>query len=110
MIEEHWQSVSSGRIDQTGTSLNAFDHRYHRWHHSWFDSFGNVLQMDGGLEGRNMKMLGYRLTPQGGSALERTVWVPLPSEAFISFGTIHWTAVERGSSASMRITSVMRPR
>ena len=72
VVLEHWDSG-----DQTGTSPNMYDFRTKKWYEAWFDSFGNMLIMSGGLEGKSMVMQGERRTPEGQTALERTSWTPL---------------------------------
>lgn len=80
VVQEHWESITPvGVVDQTGSSFSAYDFRTKQWHHSWFDSFGNLLQLDGApLPGGGIQMSGRRLTPAGTTAVERTSWVPLP--------------------------------
>lgn len=71
VIIEQWTSAED---DQTGSSYSAYDARIRQWHHSWFDSWGNVLHMRGGFRDGAMLMLAERVTPTGEHALERTVW------------------------------------
>ena len=80
VLEERWTSSTD---DQTGASFNMYDFRTRKWFQSWFDSYGNMLTISGGLKSGAMWMEGERLTPDGKLALERTRWIPLPD------GTIH---------------------
>ena len=75
VFHEHWTSLDHGTIDQTGASLSMYDFRTRKWHHSWFDSFGNALRLDGNSPRRGtMIMTGLRSTRDDKVALERTSW------------------------------------
>jgi len=76
-VLEHWQSFDKGVVDQTGFSYSGYDKRTKHWHQSWFDSFGNQLQLDGNLQGNAMVMTGRLLTPEGRLTRERASWTPL---------------------------------
>ena len=84
-VMEHWQSLDKGVVDQTGYSYSGYDKRTKRWHQSWFDSFGNQLQLDGSLEGGAMLMTGSLLTPNGRRTQERASWTPLPGHRVRQF-------------------------
>ena len=71
VLIEHWSSS-----DQTGISLNMYDFRTKKWYQSWYDSFGNMLTISGGLKSGTMWLEGERLTPEGRVARERTRWTP----------------------------------
>ncbi len=79
-MTERWTSVDAKRhLDQTVSSMSMYDLRAKQWHHSWFDSFGNTVQLDRELLGNSMLMQGRRSTFDGHLAIERTRWSPLPS-------------------------------
>lgn len=44
VLHEQWQ----GRGGFTGSSLNVYDRQRKRWHQTWVDSSGGLLQLEGG--------------------------------------------------------------
>jgi hypothetical protein len=73
-LEESWQGVSGTR----GQSFNSWDAQRKRWHQTWVDNNGLVLQLDGGLRDGKMVLSGEQPDPEGGTALQRIPWTPLP--------------------------------
>lgn len=73
VLQEHWQGEKGGG----GTSLNAYLPGKKKWHQTWVDDQGNVLDLEGGLEGTSMVLRG-ETTPKGGRQLECITWTPLP--------------------------------
>ena len=74
---ENWQGVGAGGI--SGSSFNLYDRATGRWHQSWVDASGNLLLLDGGLEGGEMVMSGERPAQDGqGTTLHRIRWTPNP--------------------------------
>ena len=69
VVVERWTSP-----DQTGISLNFYDFRTRLWYQHWVDSFGNTLDLRGGVVDGRMTLTGDRLTPKGEMAKERNVW------------------------------------
>jgi hypothetical protein len=73
---EHW----AGAGGVTGTSLSIYDRDQRRWHQTWVDSGGGLLQLDGGFTGGSMVLAGIATdaeTPTG-TARQRITWTPLP--------------------------------
>lgn len=90
-LHEHYVSVTG----YEGTSFNIFDKNSRRWHQSWVDNTGLLLQLDGGLEslpdGKTaMVMWGEGMTPQGTIVQHRISWYPNED------GTVrqHWQMTE----------------
>lgn len=57
VLAENWTSAQGGF---TGSSINLYDSARQRWHQTWADSSGTLLQLDGGLEGLSMVLTGTR--------------------------------------------------
>lgn len=73
-LEEQW----SGNGGVTGSSLYAYDPARDRWHQTWVDNTGGLLQLDGGLQGGRMVMSGQDPPVDGKAApLQRVSWQPL---------------------------------
>lgn len=73
-LQENWTGASG----HAGTSLNAYDNDRKRWHQTWVDSNGGVLQLDGGLVDGAMILRGETLasdTPTK-TTLQRITWTP----------------------------------
>lgn len=70
VLFESWSSAD-GKV--TGSSFNLYDADSKRWHQTWVDSSGSLLQLDGGMaEGRMV------LVSAPGAARNRITWTPLP--------------------------------
>jgi hypothetical protein len=75
-LVEHWTSASG----VTGTSLNIYDRDHGRWHQTWVDSGGGLLQLDGGIDGDAMVLAGDAVDPDAPmkSSRQRIRWTPQP--------------------------------
>lgn len=70
-VQENWQGASG----ISGNSYNLFDRATGKWHQTWVDSSGTLLQLDGGLVDGVMVLEGKRPTADGsGVALHRIRW------------------------------------
>ena len=74
VLQENWKGSGVGGI--TGTSLNIYDRESGRWHQTWVDASGTLLQLDGGLVDGAMVLEGERQSPAGGVARHRITWTP----------------------------------
>jgi hypothetical protein len=77
-----------------GQSLNIFDRRTKRWHQTWVDNTGLLLQLDGGLENGSMVMSGPGVTGTGAALTHRITWTPNAD------GTVrqHWQSQEAAAA------------
>lgn len=76
-LQENWQGSGSGGI--SGSSINIYDAATGRWHQTWVDASGTLLQLDGGPINGAMVLSGERPAPTGnGTALHRISWTPNP--------------------------------
>ncbi len=73
VLLEEWQSTGP----YSGKSLNTYDAANDRWHQTWVDSGGLLLQLDGGLVDGSMVMQGNRPGQDGETVLHRITWEPL---------------------------------
>jgi hypothetical protein len=74
-LQENWRGAGEGGI--SGTSLNLYDRTTGRWHQTWVDSSGTLLQLDGGLVDGSMVLAGEQTGAGGrGSVLHRITWTP----------------------------------
>jgi hypothetical protein len=73
---EHWTSVKG----VTGTSLSVYDRDSGRWHQTWVDSGGGLLQLDGGLAGGAMVLAGHAFDADAPAktSQQRVTWTPQP--------------------------------
>ncbi|MEJ8567105.1 hypothetical protein [Elongatibacter sediminis] len=95
-LEENWQGAGAGGI--SGSSFNIYDQANERWHQTWVDAGGTLLQIDGGLNGGAMVMSGERPSPDGsGRSTHRITWTPNPD------GTVRqlWEASRDGQTWSV---------
>jgi hypothetical protein len=73
-LQENWQGSGAGGI--SGSSFNIYDQASGKWHQTWVDARGTLLQLDGGLVGGSMVLSGSRPAQTGGMALHRISWTP----------------------------------
>jgi hypothetical protein len=73
-LQENWQGAGAGGI--SGSSFNIYDQATGRWHQTWVDASGTLLQLDGGLVDGSMVLSGKRPAQNGGTALHRISWTP----------------------------------
>jgi hypothetical protein len=74
-LEEHWQGAGAGGV--SGSSLNIYDQANDRWHQTWVDGNGTLLQLDGGLVDGAMVLRGTRPARDGnGMTTHRITWTP----------------------------------
>lgn len=74
VLIEHW----SGAKGVTGTSVNLYDRDRGRWHQTWVDSGGGLLQLDGGIDGGAMVLSGdaFDTDAPAQSSRQRITWTP----------------------------------
>lgn len=71
-LKESWRGVGDSR----GYSFNTYDRAAERWHQTWVDANGLLLQLDGGLEDGSMVLRGEMPSPDDGTVLTRIAWTP----------------------------------
>lgn len=76
VLQENWQSAGPDGI--SGSSFNIYDRATGKWHQTWVDAGGTLLQLDGGLVEGAMVLSGSRPAQGGGTALHRISWTPRP--------------------------------
>jgi hypothetical protein len=70
---ESWTAVDGSR----GRSVNYYDRALRRWHQSWVDERGGVLELDGHWSDGSMVLEGERPDPQSGARLRHRIsWTP----------------------------------
>lgn len=72
-LQESWVGAGGGK----GHSYSIYDARSGRWHQTWVDDQGRLLQLDGGLEEGRMVLEGQWSGPDGSAVRHRIGWGPL---------------------------------
>jgi hypothetical protein len=62
----------------TGSSLNIYDASRKRWHQTWTDKAGLLLELNGQFRDGSMVLSGETLGADGKSTKERISWTPRP--------------------------------
>ncbi len=72
---ERWTSVAG----VTGTSVNIYDRDRRRWHQTWVDSGGGLLQLDGSRVDTAIVLTGeaFDADAPNQSSRQRITWTPL---------------------------------
>jgi hypothetical protein len=74
VLAENWTSAK-GQF--TGSSLNIYDRANDKWHQTWVDASGTLLQLDGALVNGSMILSGATPAADGtGEVLQRITWTP----------------------------------
>lgn len=71
VLRENW----SGARGMHGTSYNIYDAAGRRWHQTWVDDFGTLLELNGAFEDGKMVLTGEQKSDSG-STLQRITWTP----------------------------------
>ncbi len=71
ILHEHWAGIRGA----SGQSFNFYDRTAGRWSQVWVASNGNVLRLEGQLDGAAMRLEGDSRTPQG-AVKNRITWTP----------------------------------
>lgn len=90
-LHENWR----GQSGSNGQSFNAYDRGYDKWHQTWVDNSGTLLELNGGLIDGSMVLSGVRPRQDGtGDARHRITWTPNED------GTVrqHWEASRDGEN------------
>ncbi len=90
VLAESWR----GGDGSLGRSFNVYDQWARRWHQTWVDDKGLVLQLDGGLVEGRMVLEGTRTSPAGTPMRHRITWTPLPDRRVRQ----HWQRSADGGS------------
>jgi hypothetical protein len=69
-LHESWRGVSGHQ----GHSYNIYDASRHRWHQTWVDDQGLLLELNGGLVGGRMVLNGETVDSTGRRAEQRITW------------------------------------
>jgi len=59
-----------------GQSFSIFDRTRGVWHQSWVTSRGQLLTIEGGMQGGKMVLSGAEIAPDGKNRLVRGTWAP----------------------------------
>ena len=77
VLLENWQGSGVGGL--AGSSFNLYDQARDRWHQTWVDGSGTLLELNGGLKAGNMVLSGERPAADGnGTTMHRITWSPNP--------------------------------
>jgi hypothetical protein len=71
VLRETW----SGAGGMHGTSYNIYDAAGRRWHQTWVDDGGNLLELNGAFDGGKMVLTGEQ-KDSSGTTLQRITWSP----------------------------------
>ncbi|TMH68173.1 MAG: hypothetical protein E6H48_05900 [Betaproteobacteria bacterium] len=97
-LQENW----TGAGGVSGTSLNLDDNDRKRWHQTWVDNSGGLLQRDGGIVDGAMVLRGESIAPDDRPSPRRSESRGRrnPTAAFISYGNRRPIPARRGQSYS----------
>ena len=75
VLQENW----TGAGGLTGTSYNIYDQAGGRWHQTWVDSQGSLLELNGVFQDGKMVLAGEQ-KDSSGTSLQRITWTPTGSD------------------------------
>jgi hypothetical protein len=90
VLHEEWRGAGGF----TGSSLNIYDRERRRWHQTWVDNTGGLLELDGGFADGVMTLTGTPVEagPPEKRTLQRIRWTPQPDGGVRQL----WEASENG--------------
>lgn len=62
----------------SGASFNVYDTGRKRWHQTWVDTSGTLLQLQGGITEGRMVLEGETIESNGAKTSHRITWTPNP--------------------------------
>ena len=74
VLSESWTSATSGHA---GHSYNIYDARGDRWHQTWVDNSGLLLELNGRLVDGRMVLKGEGIGRDGNKVQSEIAWTPL---------------------------------
>lgn len=77
-LHESWRSARSPAGN--GHSYSIFDASTGRWHQTWVDASGSLLQLDGGLDDAGRMILQGASVDSTRRVLHRITWSPQPGD------------------------------
>jgi len=90
-LAENWTSANS---DFSGSSFNIYDQANDKWHQTWVDSTGTLLELDGGLVAGKMVLAGSRPGADGVLVTDRITFTPNEDGSVRQ----HWESSNDGTS------------
>lgn len=72
VLQEHYDTERG----YSGSSFNIYDAGRKRWHQTWVDTTGLLLELDGGLVDGSMVLAGETVGPDGDVTRHRITWTP----------------------------------
>lgn len=73
VLLENW--LGAGGVE--GKSFNLYEEASGKWHQTWVDTSGSMLELTGGIENGNMVLQGQSPSPDGkGQTTQRITWTP----------------------------------
>jgi hypothetical protein len=77
VLQENW----TGAGGLTGTSYNIYDRNSRRWHQTWVDDQGSLLELNGGFADGRMVLSGEQEAEDSmGVSIQRITWTPTGSD------------------------------
>lgn len=76
VLLEHWRGVRGFE----GKSFNLWNRAERRWHQTWVDQSGNLLLLDGGMDGPSMRLEWKGKQRDGTPVRHRITWTPIDRE------------------------------
>ena len=64
-LHENWKGAGLGGV--SGNSFNIYDRATDRWHQTWVDDSGTLLELNGGMKAGAMVLMGERPAEDGKS-------------------------------------------
>ena len=71
-LQEYWSGTDGAR----GTSFSIYDRSRKVWNQTWVSNHGNLLPIEGYLQGNSITLIGTHVGADGRAELHRTVWTP----------------------------------
>ena len=111
VLQEHYDTERG----YSGSSFNIYDAGRKRWHQTWVDTSGLLLELDGGLVDGSMILEGETVGPYGVVTRHRITWTPNADGSVRQLwesreGSDEWTVTFDGLYTRSRVAQNWRDR
>jgi hypothetical protein len=105
VLHERWKGAGGG----SGESFNIWDRTRGVWHQTWVDGIGTLLLLEGGLEGKSMRLAGKGKNASGQLVRQRITWTPLTDEGCRGCVRQLWESAAEGGDWATVFHGIYRP-
>ncbi|MFN2443216.1 MAG: hypothetical protein ABR517_11090 [Thermoanaerobaculia bacterium] len=105
VLHERWKGAGGGG----GESFNIWDRTRGVWHQTWVDGFGTLLLLEGGIDGKSMRLEGKGKNGKGQWVRQRIIWTPMSDEECNGCVRQKWETTQDGEAWATVFDGIYKP-